>query len=325
MREKWHLLTVHVTFIHHSGMLNLDRLRLLQQLSVLGTISAVADAVHLTRPAVSKQLSLLQDELQTTLIERSGRGVQLTPAGQRLASRSAELFQVVEQIEAELATAKLEVSGDLRLASFGSLASSVIPMAVSRLLEEHPRLNVLITEMEPLDGLRAAASKQVDLAIVDDTVGAEAVANTLEFLPLYIDNSEAVVSAKHRLARRRRIQLAELAHERWALSQTAASFPYRSLVMKACAAAGFTPNVTSSSTLAAALEMIRTAGVVAVLPRLALRQVEKDRDFAIIPVDPPIQRRILVAVPKGAGRRPAVVAVLQALADAAAMFKHKQP
>ncbi|WP_165385212.1 LysR family transcriptional regulator [Pandoraea sp. XY-2] len=91
-------------------MLHLGRLRLLHELSVLGTISAVAEAVHLTRPAVSQQLAQLEDDLETVLIERSGRGVQLTPAGRRLVARSTDLFAMVEEIEAEVAAANIEVS-----------------------------------------------------------------------------------------------------------------------------------------------------------------------------------------------------------------------
>jgi len=108
-------------------MLHLGRLHLLHELSVLGTISAVAEAAHLTRPAVSQQLTQLGEDLDTVLIERQGRGVQLTPAGRRLVDRARTLFQIVEDIEAELAAANFAVSGEIRISAFGSLASSIVP------------------------------------------------------------------------------------------------------------------------------------------------------------------------------------------------------
>jgi DNA-binding transcriptional LysR family regulator len=293
-------------------MLNLSRLRLLHELSVLGTISAVADAVHLTRPAVSQQLAQLEDELETVLIERSGRGVQLTPAGRRLVARATDLFALVEEIEAEVAAANVEVSGEVRMSAFGSLASSVVPLAVQRLLEEHPQLNVIFTELEPSEGLRAAAAKQTDLAIVDDLVNAEALANVLEFRPLCIDHFDAVVSSGHKLAGRKSIHLSDLAHERWALNQSAAT--YHSFLLNACYAGGFTPKVTTSSrNMAVTLEMVRTGGAVAVLPRLGLRQAERDPDFSVLPIDPVLNRRVFVALSKGTAKRPAVAAVLDAL------------
>ena len=60
-----------------------QRLHLLTELSVLGTIAKVAEAVNLTRPAVSQQLAILEQETGTVLFERSGRGVRLTIAGDR--------------------------------------------------------------------------------------------------------------------------------------------------------------------------------------------------------------------------------------------------
>lgn len=293
-------------------MLHLGRLHLLHELSVLGTISAVAEAMHLTRPAVSQQLALLEEEVETTLFERSGRSVELTPAGRRLVARAAELFELVEDIEAELAAANTQVSGEIRLAAFGSLAASVVPPAISRLAREHPQLNVSFTELEPADGLKAAASKKMDLAIVDDLVSAGNLASLLEFHPLCIDHFEAVVSADHKLAGKRSIQLSELSHERWALNQSAVT--YYDFLLNAFHAAGFTPKVMGSCrNMAATLELVRTGCVVSVLPQLALRSVRDDRDFSTIPIRPVLNRRIFVALPKGAAQRPAVRAVLTAL------------
>jgi DNA-binding transcriptional LysR family regulator len=297
-------------------MLNLSRLHLLHELSVLGTISAVAEAVHLTRPAVSQQLAQLEDDLETILIERSGRGVQLTPAGRRLVARATGLFEMVADIESEVAAANVEVSGEVRMSAFGSLASSVVPLAISRLLEQHPQLNVIFTELEPSEGLRAAAAKQTDIAIVDDLVNAEALASALEFHPLCVDHFDAVVSASHKLAGRKSIQLSDLAHERWALNQSAAT--YHTFLLNACYAGGFTPKVTTSSrNTAVTLEMVRTGCAVAVLPRLALRQAEKDPGFSVLPIDPVLNRRVFIALPRGTAKRPAVAAVLDALTLAA--------
>ena len=300
-------------------MLHLGRLRLLHELSVLGTISAVAEAVHLTRPAVSQQLAQLEDDLETVLIERSGRGVQLTPAGRRLVARSTDLFAMVEEIEAEVAAANIEVSGEVRLTAFGSLASTVVPRAIHQLVEQHPKLNVIFTELEPSEGLRAAAAKQTDIAIVDDLVNAESLADALEFIALCVDHFDAVVSASHKLASRKSIQLADLAHERWALNQSAST--YHTFILNACYAAGFTPRVTARSrNTAVTLELVRTGCVVAVLPRLALKHAELDADLSIIPLAPVLNRRVFVASPRGVAKRPAVAAVLDALQNAATQF-----
>ncbi|GAB7542757.1 hypothetical protein CS8_024260 [Cupriavidus sp. 8B] len=219
---------------------------------------------------------------------------------------------MVEDIEAELAAANSQVTGEIRLAAFGSLASSVVPQAIASLAKEHPQLSVTILELEPADGLKAAASKKMDLAVVDDLVSAGNLAALLEFHPLCTDHFEAVVAADHKFAGKRSIQLSELAHERWALNQSAVT--YHTFLLNAFHAAGFSPRVMSSCrNMAATLEMVRTGYAVSVLPQLALKTIRNDPEFSTIPIRPILNRRIFVALPKGAAQRPAVRAVLTAL------------
>jgi len=296
-------------------MLNLGRLRLLSELSVLGTISAVAEAVHLTRPAISQQLALLEQELDVTLFERSGRSVELTPIGKRLAARSVELFRLVNDIQAEIALSKEEVTGEVRVAAFGSVGVGLLPHAIQSLEQTHPQLNVSLIEMEPPEGLKAAAANQVDLAVVDDLVNAEAFADKLDFLPLCTDQFALVMSSRNRLSELKSIQLSDLANERWALNLSAIS--YHSFLLRAFRAAGFEPTVTSNCrNTAATLELVRASSLITLLPNLTLGPIRRDQDFVCITLKPALIRRIFVVVPKGASKMPAVISVLDALRHA---------
>lgn len=293
-------------------MLNLSRLRLLSELSVLGTISAVAEAVHLTRPAISQQLALLEQELDVVLFERSGRSVELTPVGKRLVSRSVELFKLVNDIEAEIAQCKHEVTGEVRVAAFGSVAVGILPFAIRALEHSHPKLTVSLVEMEPTEGLRAAAANQVDLAVVDDMTSIEAHASKLEFEPLCTDHFMLVMSSSNRLAELKSIKLNDLVNERWALNLSAVT--YVSFLLRAFRAAGFEPRVSSNCrNTAATIELVRSSSLITVLPNLILGPVRMDPDFVCVPVKPILLRRISVAVSKGASKLPAVKAVIDAL------------
>ncbi|ATP47705.1 LysR family transcriptional regulator [Pseudomonas putida] len=293
-------------------MLNLGRLKLLSELSVLGTVSAVAEAVHLTRPAVSQQLGLLERELDVALVERSGRNVELTPAGRRLVARSSELFRLVNDIEAEIAQGRQEISGVIRLASFGSAGVGLVPKCVQLIEQSHPQLAVSLIELEPAEGLKAAAANQVDVAIVDDMVDTEPFAAKLDFLPLCPDYFTVVMSSRHRLADRKNLQLSDLSDERWALNLAAIS--YHSFLMRAFHAAGFEPTVMSNCrNSAATLELVRASSVITVLPQLSLKQIMSDPDFTLVPIRPVLLRRIFTVVPKGASRRPSVAAVVDTL------------
>lgn len=300
-------------------MLNLSRLELLSELAVLGTIGKVADAVKRTRPAVSQQLSILEHETGTVLFERSGRGVKLTVAGEGLVERTKKLFDLVSEIESDLASAKGSVAGEVRISAFGSVATTLIPAVFTILLKEYPQLDLRFEELEPSEGLKAAAAKQVDLALVDDSISAEALASMLYFRPVCEDYFAVVMAASHPLASQPWISLDMLANEKWAINRNAQT--YRTQIVNACLEVGFTPHVVASCrNMAATLEMVRTGYVVTVLPALALKYAAVDPSFSIVPVKPLMARRIFVAMAQGTFRRPAIAAVLLALDSVAPLF-----
>lgn len=302
--------------------LNLARLRLFHQLAELGTISAVARAFGLTRPAVSQQLALLEKEAGGVLFERSGTGLRLTTKGQYLVSRVTPLLEMTDRLEAELAENDGTPSGELRIAAFGSVATSIVPRAMSYLFKSYPRINTSFVEMEPGDGLKAVLSKQADIAIVDDFTDATAYRQSLEFRPLYFDALTAVLSSDHRFAAEKwtQIGLNALADEKWAINQTAIA--YQRNLANACLAAGFEMRLgCSARNISATLEMVRTGQFVTVLPGLAVQHLLNDPDFLILPLFPALHRQIFCVVTKGTSGRPVISAALTALERAAASCK----
>lgn len=300
-------------------MLNLSRLRLLSELSVLGSIAKVAEVVGLTRPAVSQQLALLEQETGTVLFERSVRGVTLTTAGESLVLQSLKLLEMVREIESDLASAKHTIGGQVRIAAFGSVATTLIPAVIHELTHKFPELDLRFEELEPSESLKAAAAKQVDLAFVDDSVSADALSSMLYFRPVFEDHLSVVMASSHPLAEKSSIELAELAKENWALNRNAQS--YRAHLLDACHQAGYVPRVVASCrNMAAALELVRTGYVITVLPALALQSAMADPGFAVAPLRPLMARRIFVAMTQGTFRHPAITAVLRALESIAPKF-----
>ena len=84
-------------------MLDLHRLRLLREVSARGTVHGAARALGYTPSAISQQLGVLEREAGATLLERVGRNVRLTPAGQVLVRHAGVLLDAVEAAEAEVA------------------------------------------------------------------------------------------------------------------------------------------------------------------------------------------------------------------------------
>jgi len=143
------------------------RLRLLVELSRLGSMRAVADEVHLTTSTVSQQLAVLAREAGAALFEPDGRRVRLTPAGRRLAEHALTILAAVEAARLDL-DPDAEPAGALRVAGFATaVRRSLLPIAVT-LTTEHPRVRLLIHEHEPFEAYDLLAADAMDLALTYD-------------------------------------------------------------------------------------------------------------------------------------------------------------
>jgi DNA-binding transcriptional LysR family regulator len=143
------------------------RLRLLLELSRLGSMREVADALHLTTSTVSQQLAVLAREAGAALIEPDGRRVRLTPAGRRLAEHAVTILAAVDAARLDLDPGA-EPAGALRVAGFASgIRRSLLPIAAT-LSATHPRVRLLIHEHEPLEAFDLLATDAVDLALTYD-------------------------------------------------------------------------------------------------------------------------------------------------------------
>ncbi|GHH87447.1 LysR family transcriptional regulator [Streptomyces sulfonofaciens] len=143
------------------------RLRLLVELSRLGSMRAVADAVGTTTSTVSQQLAVLAREMGTALIEPDGRRVRLTPAGRRLTEHAVTILAAVETARLDLAPGA-EPNGTLRVAGFASAVRAHLLPIVTDLSAGHPRLRVLVREHEPAEALHLLATDEADLALTYD-------------------------------------------------------------------------------------------------------------------------------------------------------------
>lgn len=147
--------------------MNTDRLRLLVELDRLGTMRAVAEELDSTTSSVSHQLALLGAELGVELVERVGRTVRLTSAGQRAVARSRRILSDTEALQAE-AAGTADPVGTVRVAGFATAIRHSFLPAIHGLAAEHPDVRVVIAEHEPSEARALLAADEVDLALVFD-------------------------------------------------------------------------------------------------------------------------------------------------------------
>lgn len=319
-------------------MLDVRRLRLLVELSRRGTLAAVAEALSYSPSSVSQQLSLLEREAGVPLLVQVGRRVQLTPQALVLVEHGKAVLDRLEEAEAEVARSLTAVGGTVRIAVFQSAAHAVVPQALTLLAAEHPALRVEVTEREPEAGLFEVAARDFDLVVAEQYPGSTRPRHPeLDRMPLASDAIRLALpprpagrrpdrsAAEHALDASDRAGVRS-SSEREALAATAGS-PWvmepvgtasREWAEQLCRAAGFEPDVRfETADLMAHIRLIRSGNAVGLLPDLVWAGEDPSVLLADLPGDP--HREVFSSARHAAAGRPAVVAVRDALARAAAV------
>jgi len=161
------------------------RLRLLLELSRLGSMHAVSAEMGVTTSTVSQQIALLAKEAGTALIEPDGRRVRLTPAGRRLAEHAVTILAAVDAARLDLDPGA-EPAGAVRVAGFATAVRRTLLPIVAELAAGHPRVRILIHEHEPFEAFALLATDDVDLALTYDyNLAPAAFDPSLEARPLW--------------------------------------------------------------------------------------------------------------------------------------------
>jgi DNA-binding transcriptional LysR family regulator len=290
-------------------VLDVKRLMLLSELSRRGTIADVARTVGYTPSAVSQSLAQLEREAGVPLLERDGRRVRLTPAARGLVARADRVFAELDAATAELAVAHGAIRGELTIGAFPSAAVSLAVPAARDLREQHAELRCAVREHEPEDGIPLLRSGELDVLVSEsyDTVR-PARTGGLEQHPLLTEPLLLVLPADHWV--REPVDLSTMSDEAWIAGVAGTQFGV--VLEHACRAAGFKPNVLHRADDAAMHRRLAEAGLgVGLLPALACSGSERVR-FAKLAAPSP-RRHVSALVRRGAAKRPALAAALDAL------------
>jgi DNA-binding transcriptional LysR family regulator len=296
-------------------MLDVRRLRLLRELSRLGTIAAVAEAMSYTPSAISQQLSTLEREAGVPLVRHVGRRVVLTPAGAGLAARAEPVLALLEEAAAALAAERAELAGELRIGAFPTAVRTLLPAALVTLGAQHPRLELHVVEVDPAQVPDALRTGSLDIALVHEYDYVPTAADAaLETEPLL---SETVFLASDRghpdSAADPVAQCAGLA---WIAASPGTLC--RLMTERLCQAAGFTPRIRhQADDFATVLALVAAGQGVALVPELALA----DRPDGVVLTPLPARRRTLIACRAGSAGHPAVAACATAIAAATAAYQ----
>jgi DNA-binding transcriptional LysR family regulator len=303
-------------------MLNAGRLRVLREVAYRGSFSAAAEALSYTQSAVSQQIAALESEAGMPLLERHPRGVTLTAAGQTLVRHAEGILAGLDAAETALASIAGLRGGRLRMASFPTAGSTLMPLAIAKFRSAHPDVALTLAEGEPEEIAPRLRAGELDLALLFDFAGETGRHDELELSPLLEDPLYLALPRKHPLAGKRELALAALGGEAWI--QTSSSSPCAQHVVRCCHAAGLEPRVTFESDDYQTVQGLVAAGVgVALIPELALSVVRDDIVVRAAAPAPPL-RQVLAAVPRGARLVPAAPAMLGLLEETAREYEKRR-
>lgn len=294
------------------------KLRVLQMVAHHGTVTAAAAALHYTPSAVSHQLRQLAAELGVELLSQSGRGIRLTAAARTVLRHADVLYAQVERAKAELAAAVDEPGGSFTLCGFSTAATHLLPPAAAALRDRYPQLSVRVIEAEPGRCFDLLLAGDADLALLTATAQTPPSSDSrFDQRPLLDDPLDLIVPAQHPLAGRATATLADAADEPWIVGRPGSA--YHHLVITACMAAGFTPNIAHhADEWDTGTALVAHEFGVMLVPRLA--RLHEEWPVTRIPLrgEPAPARRIVAATRLGGREHPMVASALGTITDTAA-------
>jgi len=131
----------------------------------LGSVSRAARELHLTQPALSIQLGLLKESAGAPLLEREGRGIRLTAAGDVMASYASRILELWREAGDEMAAQRGEFSGTLRVGAVTTAEYLLPPLLVS-FAAAHPGVKVKLSVGNRDQIVDMLGGQEVDIAIM---------------------------------------------------------------------------------------------------------------------------------------------------------------
>jgi DNA-binding transcriptional LysR family regulator len=297
-------------------MLDVRRLRLLHHLSAYGTVTATAEALRLTGPAVSQQLAALEREAGLPLLEKHGRTLRLTAAGRLLVAHAEVILGDLAAAEAELAALRGGERGTVRVAAFPSAARTLMAGVWARLQgwPESP-LVLQLVQHEPDEAVGALTRREVDLAVAHAyTLLPRELPAGCERHPLLDDPVllalHPATAGERGLAPGAGADLAAFARMPWLMPGSATSC--HEMIERACGAAGFVLVPAVQADDFSLLTALVAAGAgVALVPRMALPAALPG--ISLHPLIRPVTRSVFAVTRAGTGRRPEIRHLLDLL------------
>jgi DNA-binding transcriptional LysR family regulator len=243
-----------------------------------GSLTRAAARLHIAQQSLSQQVRTLEAQLGATLLERTSRGIRLTPVGAVLLREARAVLARAERATAAVRRAAAGEEGELRVGFLGSVANYMMPPVVRAFRARHPGVALRTREVSIAKLVAGLRDGELDAALTRPPLVDDLATEIVLEEPV-----AAVLPAGHALAGRSELALAELADEPWVLTARSSWPPWHRLYDEEFARAGFAPRVVERGTSPQNLLALVAAGVGVTRLPLSSRSL-RDSGVAFVPL-----------------------------------------
>lgn len=260
------------------------------------SVSRAAERVHVSQPAMSRQIRLLEEEMGLKLFDRIKQRIYLTDAGKFFLVKARQLLcdseLAVQQAQEKFGGARRT----LRLGFLSPFLDDLVAPVVREFQQRHARSKVSLFDLPPRAQLDRLRLNELDMGILANLEDDER--KMFDVRRLSRHKFLAVLPDNHRLAGRKSVKLADLKDDDW-VSLSNAFFPKRrEFLTKTCEEAGFTPRIIAEAdSLPMMLAEIGTGGGVGIMPAHAAKLPHAGCAMVAL-VSPTIHSELLLVLPK---------------------------
>lgn len=161
--------------------MKLNQLKYFLKIAELGSVSAASRQLYIAQPALSHQIAALEKELEVELFTRTVKGVQLTPAGEKLVHHAGLILRQVENARADVISDESSPRGEVRLVVDASKVYTLLPLLITETARRFPDVQLNVFESMSLAAARQIADGKVDLGLIPNAADLSGV----EVLPVY--------------------------------------------------------------------------------------------------------------------------------------------
>lgn len=303
-------------------MIDAAGMRVMKAIADEGSFTAAASALGYSQPAISQMVRRLEERTGTALVERLGRAVRLTEAGEVLARHAGPVLAALEAAESEVAAIAGLRSGHIRLMAFPSASSTVVPKALALVKKRYPDVEVTFAEAEPPESIAALRAGTCDIAVAFSYEGVDPGRglDDLEGLTttcLLEDSVRLAVPREHPLSQQDSVEMNALKEAEW----IAGCPRCRGHLVSLAESAGFVPHVAFETEDYVTVQSLVAEGLgVSLIPDLIARSTQHP-GVATIELSPSSRRSVQAVTTPDLERVPAVRATLDALHEAADMLR----